>query len=437
MMPLEDRLTAAFREKAAGIQPGTVPPLRPVPGRALRRAPGRRPAKPARLARRRRLDPPGARGALRWLAPAASAVLVIAVIAGAVVVSHGITGTRAARAGTAGVPRYYVALNGQNPHYPGSTTAAVRVTTTGAVLARVTPPRPYSHFTAVAGAANDRTFVLVAQKQAPHLTEKQTSRMTNRQVFRDENPASRFYALRIGTAGRGAQLKALPALDMPAGDTLFGMALSPDGTRLAVNAGPAGFEFQSSLKVFDLVTGTHRSWSNPGFIGPTSDAYSKVAQPAVGSLAWTADNRTLSFIGYAKYHNEVRLLHVSAPGPSLLANSQFVPATRIGQHMNWRTGFITPDGKTIIGVTSYLKKEPVGIWDTWQDLVRYSATTGAGPTALVHHRIGNNYEQVLWASSSGQTLVVTGARPGATAGIFHGHRYTRIPWSASILTAAW
>ena len=89
MMPLEDLLTTAFREKAADIQPGTVPPLRP--------APGRQPAQPTRRstsARRRTGRRPGAPGPQRWLAPAASAVLVLAVIAGAVVVSRGITGTR-------------------------------------------------------------------------------------------------------------------------------------------------------------------------------------------------------------------------------------------------------------------------------------------------------------------------------------------------------
>jgi hypothetical protein len=433
MMPLEDMLTAAFREKAADIQPGTEPPLRP--------APGRQPAQPSwrfTSALRRTGYRPGAPGARRWLAPAASAILVLAVIAGAVVVSRGITGTRPPETGTTGVPRYYVALTGQNPHYPGDTTAAVRVSRTGAVLARVTPPRPYSHFLAVTGAADDRTFVLAAQATARHLTEKQTERLGNSELIRDFNPGIRFYVLRIDRAGRASPLRALPALDITAGHGLTGIALSPDGTQLALNVTPvpfpAGGPYLSGLQVLNLVTGAHRSWSNPGYIGPEFGAVPPVA---VGSLAWTADGRTISFISNFKYHNVIRLLNVSTPGSSLLANSRVVPAVRI-RKQTWRAGFITPDGKTIIGIRQYLKPEPPGFWDNFQDLVRFSADASAAPSVLNHrHFEDNNDEQVLWSSSSGQTVIVTGARPGATAGIIHGHRYTRIPWSASILTAAW
>jgi hypothetical protein len=46
-------------------------------------------------------------------------------------------------------------------------------------------------------------------------------------------------------------------------------------------------------------------------------------------------------------------------------------------------------------------------------------------------------EQVLWTSGSGSVLVIAGARTGASVGIFHGDRYTAIPWSAGILAAAW
>jgi len=56
---------------------------------------------------------------------------------------------------------------------------------------------------------------------------------------------------------------------------------------------------------------------------------------------------------------------------------------------------------------------------------------------LSHLRIHAGYEQVLWTSGSGRVLVIAGARPGASAGIFHGDRYTAIPWSAGILAAAW
>ena len=43
------------------------------------------------------------------------------------------------------------------------TAAELRSTQTGAVLAKITPPKPYVSFTGVTGAAGDRTFVLSAQ----------------------------------------------------------------------------------------------------------------------------------------------------------------------------------------------------------------------------------------------------------------------------------
>jgi hypothetical protein len=50
---------------------------------------------------------------------------------------------------------------------------------------------------------------------------------------------------------------------------------------------------------------------------------------------------------------------------------------------------------------------------------------------------GYEYEQVLYASATGNVLVVTGARRGHSAGILRGNSYTPIPWSPHTVTAAW
>ena len=47
------------------------------------------------------------------------------------------------------------------------------------------------------------------------------------------------------------------------------------------------------------------------------------------------------------------------------------------------------------------------------------------------------YEQLMYTNATGSVLVVGRARPGATAGILRGHRYTPLPWSAHIAAAAW
>ena len=63
--------------------------------------------------------------------------------------------------------------------------------------------------------------------------------------------------------------------------------------------------------------------------------------------------------------------------------------------------------------------------------------TGKASAILNHLRIYAGYEQVPWTSGLGRVLVIAGTRPGASAGIFHGDRYTPIRWSAGILAAAW
>jgi hypothetical protein len=44
---------------------------------------------------------------------------------------------------------------------------------------------------------------------------------------------------------------------------------------------------------------------------------------------------------------------------------------------------------------------------------------------------------VLWTSPDGSTVLVTGFRGQHSAGLLHDGRYTPIPWSARLLSAAW
>ena len=84
--------------------------------------------------------------------------------------------------------------------------AELRSTQTGAVLARITPPKPYASFTGVTCAADDRTFVLAAQGPQPSVVPP--------------FPSQRFFLLRIDPAARaGARmtLTALPARYVPGG----------------------------------------------------------------------------------------------------------------------------------------------------------------------------------------------------------------------------
>jgi hypothetical protein len=443
MTQLEDRLRAAIRAKADDMPTGQVPPLRlPGPGREsfpLAHGGGESKRPPtARLAT--------ARLPRRWLAPAAAAVLVAAVAAGSVAVSGALRGRQQPAATALGVPRYYVALTGPvYGRYQTGRTAEVRSTATGAVLARVTAPPRYAGFNGVTAAADDRTFVLAALEREPVLTQKQESRLLVhrriRQLDRDTNPPTRFFVLRLAPASAGGgvrvHLAALHVPAVPAGLDVQGMAVSPGGGSLAVVSGTlAG----SELTVYNLATDAGRSWIERQcrmlnhrkfcriwYIGPGTGGTNP------GTVSWTADGKGLAIIV-----GELRLLDTAAAGRNLLGDSRLLVSQPSDQGQFWRTAIITPDGRTVVVVGELVRNRPHGRGMTVrQQLATYSAATGRIRTIINNLPVVTGYEQVLWTSASGRVLVVVGARSGKGAGIISDDQYTPIPWSASIISAAW
>jgi hypothetical protein len=112
--------------------------------------------------------------------PLAAAALVLAAVGASLAVAGSLKHQPAARpqAGLDSVPAYYVALittekprsnleNMLDSSAEAYSAAELRSTQTGAVLARITPPKPYVSFTGVTGAADHRTFVLSAQARNP------------------------------------------------------------------------------------------------------------------------------------------------------------------------------------------------------------------------------------------------------------------------------
>ena len=357
-----------------------------------------------------------------------------------------VAGERSGAAGqqTAGeaVPEFYVALeftgDGRccRPGLPSAplTEAVVRVTATGAALATISAPRPYGTFTGVTAAADNRTFVLAAQKLAwlPLTTW----------------PATRFFLLRIDPASRTpdgpARLRPLPIAEQPPGRAVTGLALSPDAARLAATVGP--FPEAAGLHVFTLATGAGRRWDGPR-VGP---AFGPGA--VHGCLSWAADGHTLALItSGAPPDRGVRLLDTAAPGSSLLAASRLVlptPAGPVNLSGNyWRQVLISADGQVIIAVTQIGAHHPSGrVPGVTQKLVTFSASTGTLLRELNHLPVHGGYEHVAWASPSGQLLIVTGTQPGPTIGSFNlGHsagtlsqgRFTPISWSTRTFAAAW
>jgi hypothetical protein len=448
MTQLEDQLRLAFRAKASQITP-PPPPLelqpRPVLDPAARRGSGRA----------------GTPLQQRWLVPLAAAVAVLAVIAGALTVSGTLAGHRTPLSLPAttpiqtSVPAYYVALTSVRPMpvrkpqaWPVLTTATVRATSTGAVLATVVPPHPYTTFTDVSAAADDRYFVLAAEYQ----------------MGKNTGPYHvGFFLLRINPAAAyppsRTSLTALPAAALPGDDQLEAMALSPDGRLLATGAlhlreqpdGPKGLVATTYLKVYDLVTGHSRTWTDLG----GEQGFYPVADPRSGGLSWQQDGRFLAIPG--SVFGQLRLLNVTAPGHQATSGKLLAAASRVikalaapappCEHFCFYN--MTPDGKTVF--VEYV----TGWWapgqPLWYNLVQLNVRMGTVTriNKLTVSAPGGHYsgynpradlgpDDVLWTSYDGSKVIVVDIRPGTpNAGVYSGGHYTPIPWPANIVAAAW
>ncbi len=126
-----------------------------------------------------RLGAAAAASARRWqrlLVPLAAAASVAVIATVALVISQHVRSpgnTQAklhlsplpqpaspARPDNAVPPPYYAALTATNPRWRyNPLDVTVRATATGKVLATVRPPRPFTTFSWISGAADDRTFV--------------------------------------------------------------------------------------------------------------------------------------------------------------------------------------------------------------------------------------------------------------------------------------
>jgi hypothetical protein len=197
------------------------------------------------------LGPARARRAIRsrrwpgWVAPVAAA----AAVAGVIIASLGVSGLilRSARGGPANasgvfakVPPYFVAI----PEVSGRP-VVVGATATGAVLGTVALPKPHTEFKWVAAAGDGRTFVLGASPKLHPGTSVPAPRLV------------RFYRLILDRSGHPGRLEPLPIHLKKS--IISGLALSPDGSKLAVSFLPAQRQIGSKIQVSRSRPGIGRS----------------------------------------------------------------------------------------------------------------------------------------------------------------------------------
>jgi hypothetical protein len=334
-----------------------------------------------------------------WLAPVAAA----AAVAGVIIASLGVSGLilRPAKSGPASssavfakVPRYFVAIP-EVARRP----VVVGATATGAVLGTIAPPKPHAEFTWVAAAGNARTFVLgVAPKLRPG-----TSVPAPRPVT--------FYRLVLDRSGHPGRLEPLPIPTETA--IISGLALSPDGSKLAVSFLPAHGQIGSKIQVFSLATGARQEWAWPG----RGTIGSIVISAGSGGLQWEADSRTLMFEVSTRMRNgnvprQLYLLDTAASGGSLLASSTRipVPSTELGWLHNNTTHriigmpLITGDGTKLVAPFYHEAAPPKVFGFT---ITEFSVQTGK-PIRVLYQRRSSTEEAstaVYWVNTHGTAMI--------------------------------
>ena len=421
----EGRLRAALLQTAEQIPPGAVPPL-DLPSDDLGPFGAGRPW-PAGQPR-------------SWL-PALAAAAAVCLIIGLSVALAGGPRLRAPSGPLAPsylgqLPPYYVALQqwpgcsacapGRGEDNTNPDRAVVRSTRTGNTLATIAVPKPYATFAFVQGTADDRAFLLGAQ------------RLSNFKA-----PATRLYLLRVNPsapAGTRARLSALPVPLLPtaSGYELSWIALSPNGHLLATISTKTANNIPTQLRVFDLVTGGGRTWVLPDWAGRL-DTY----QDVTGPPSWGTDSRTLAFFSRTRAGSaDLVLLDTSAPAASFGADTRSVPLPRPQGRDAITFGpdspLLTPDGQHVIESLVNLRETthpPSGpLYAFALDIV--NLRTGA-VTMLRQHIL---MPFVLASDPSGSAVIVALANLGLYAAGFvawtaHGTAPIQVP--ADTIAVAW
>jgi hypothetical protein len=431
---LEDTLVAALTETAAEIPPDHLPPLR-------------LPARPARGPAWR----PGRRAGGQfwtWLAPVTAAAAVAGVTTLSVVLAqqggpaHPQPSAALGR-GADALPPHYAALATQGKHGAARdrSSLVIRDTATGQTLATVDPPAPANSFCDLSGTPDGRTFV------AEGCTVTETNEGGDLTIT--TSPV-KFYQLTVDDQGKVSDPSPLP-VPVPGGYDLDGLAISPDGSKLAVASTDRSHEpaRNPAISLYRLGNGQLlRSWSWAG----QGDIMGRSAGAA--PLSWTADGTTIAFplmLDHPVNHLaqdivQIRLLDTTAPGSSLrgtrlVLNFGPTPSLQVSPLLSGPDSMITPDGSRIVASTAEVSGHPAS---TRLTVSEFSAATGAQAAVLDPVTVRGNsvlFRTVLWSSPDGSKLIVAGVPAGGLGldrllpvGVLTARGFTPLPGSLAGIT---
>jgi hypothetical protein len=304
-------------------------------------------------------------------------------------------------AAAAGLPRFYLVADHAEP------VAVVRDSATGKAAGTVgLPAGTFPKSTQVTAAGDGRAFVLALGSAA----------------------GTRFYQLRVSTSGRPGRLTRLSIPALPADDMADSIALTPDGTRLAV-AVQAGGQ-QGLIEVARLATGAVQAWTT-----------SRSGIPE--DLAWDAAGQRLGYFwtGAGAGLDGLWLLDTRAPGRTLLAGHRLLAQT-VGPD-EVQDALITPSTHTIIASVTYNGTTKVSRGMVVGGIVAVSERTGRPLYTLLAERAAHSSDAGWYVTScllpaidrTGSHLLVSCGRFGR---LDHG-RFTPLPGAApqTAVAAAW
>jgi YD repeat-containing protein len=319
-----------------------------------------------------------------------------------VLLAAAVTTAPPAAAAARGMPRLFVVADHGRP------VAIVRDSVTGRPVNMVdlsagTDPK----LTQVTAAGDDRTFVLA--------------------VF-SLSRGTRFYELRITPGGRPAGLARLAIPPLPAGEAADAIALTPDGTRLAVAIQTVGQHGQ--IDVITLATGAVRTWTTTHAGTPET-------------LSWDAAGRRLAYFwtDTGPGADGLWLLDTSAPGTRLLSGRRILPQT-VGPD-EVQSALLTPDAHSIIASVTYNGTRQVSHGTVVGGIVEISAQTGRPLRTLLAERAAYSVDAGWYITScllasidtTGNHLLVSCARFGR----LDRGRFTALPGAApqTAVATAW
>jgi hypothetical protein len=384
MTDIQTRMREAMRAEAEQASADQLRPLRPLP---------------EKVARRRA----AARG---WLVPAAAALAIVAVIALVTAGVHqaGIPAAGRSTAPTTGQPPWptgdgsrppYLVSVGYSQRIPGTTefrmAFQVHSSVTGAVLYQLPLPGvslATEGSPAIAAAGDGRHFVI----EVPGGNRAE--------------PAPRFMLLTIDANGRGTSLSGLSLRAEPAGMVVTDVALTADGTKLAIAwetirppaAGPT-----AELQVVSLASGATHSWT-------TRQEGERALSGMISEPSWGANDRLLAFEWDAATGPDrgLYLLNTSDPGAGLLSR-EIIPGS--SDHRSIVDAYLTGPGRTVVATVVYPPAVANRKHPNWavSAVVEYSVATGrimrtiygpgGNPTPMA--------DRIVAIDPSGQYLLVT------------------------------